>query len=210
MIPVVLSGGSGSRLWPLSRSAYPKQFLPLCSGYSLVQDTVLRLSGSIAEEAPIFVTANDQRFLLADQVQSLGAKGAKGAKGAEIILEPARRNTAPAIALACFAAYERAADSVVLVLPSDHHIENKWAYQQALAVANEAAVKGNLVTFGVVPTKPETGYGYIKADNAGSDGWYGIAAFVEKPNAEVAQQYLDAGDYYWNSGMFAVRSECHR
>ena len=111
MIPVVLSGGSGSRLWPLSRSAYPKQFLPLCSGYSLVQDTVMRLAGSVATEAPIFVTANDQRFLLADQVQTLGAEGA------EIVLEPARRNTAPAIALACFAAQ---------VIPRQPSISRAW------------------------------------------------------------------------------------
>lgn len=203
MIPVVLSGGSGSRLWPLSRSAYPKQFLPLCSGYSLVQDTVMRLAGSVATEAPIFVTANDQRFLLADQVQSLGAEGA------EIILEPARRNTAPAIALACFAAQERAPESVVLVLPSDHHIENKAAFQQVLELANTAAVKGNLVTFGVVPTKPETGYGYIKANNSSADGWLSIDAFVEKPSVELAEQYLESGDYYWNSGMFAFRADVY-
>lgn len=203
MIPVVLSGGSGSRLWPLSRSAYPKQFLPLCSGYSLVQDTVMRLAGSVATEAPIFVTANDQRFLLADQVQTLGAEGA------EIILEPARRNTAPAIALACFAAQERAPESVVLVLPSDHHIENKAAFQQVLELANTAAVKGNLVTFGVVPTKPETGYGYIKANNSSADGWLSIDAFVEKPSVELAEQYLESGDYYWNSGMFAFRADVY-
>ena len=203
MIPVVLSGGSGSRLWPLSRSAYPKQFLPLCSGYSLVQDTVMRLAGSVATEAPIFVTANDQRFLLADQVQTLGAEGA------EIVHEPARRNTAPAIALACFAAQERAPESVVLVLPSDHHIENKAAFQQVLELANTAAVKGNLVTFGVVPTKPETGYGYIKANNSSADGWLSIDAFVEKPSVELAEQYLESGDYYWNSGMFAFRADVY-
>ena len=203
MVPVVLSGGSGSRLWPLSRSAYPKQFLPLCSGYSLVQDTVMRLAGSVATEAPIFVTANDQRFLLADQVQTLGAEGA------EIVLEPARRNTAPAIALACFAAQERAPESVVLVLPSDHHIENKAAFQQVLELANTAAVKGNLVTFGVVPTKPETGYGYIKANNSSADGWLSIDAFVEKPSVELAEQYLESGDYYWNSGMFAFRADVY-
>ncbi|MDY6919169.1 MAG: mannose-1-phosphate guanylyltransferase/mannose-6-phosphate isomerase [Pseudomonadota bacterium] len=200
MIPVILSGGSGSRLWPLSRSAYPKQFLPLCSGYSLVQDTVLRLADSVANEPPIFVTANDQRFLLADQVQALGIDNA------DIILEPARRNTAPAIALACLDACERAPDAIVLVLPSDHHIENKAAYQSVLATAREAAQAGKLVTFGVVPNKPETGYGYIKAATGGDQGWYPIAAFVEKPDLETAQQYLDAGDYYWNSGMFAFRA----
>ncbi|RLT92475.1 mannose-1-phosphate guanylyltransferase/mannose-6-phosphate isomerase [Ketobacter sp.] len=203
MIPVILSGGSGSRLWPLSRSAYPKQFLPLCSEYSLVQETVLRLRGSVADEAPIFVTANDQRFLLADQVQSLDIQDA------HIILEPARRNTAPAIALACFAALERSADAVVLVLPSDHHIENCEVFHRALLTANKAALNGGLVTFGVVPNKPETGYGYIKADNQGSDGWYPIQAFVEKPTLEVAEAYLAAGDYFWNSGMFAFRADLY-
>tara|TARA_B100000674_G_scaffold44217_1_gene30697 strand:- start:29715 stop:31010 length:1296 start_codon:yes stop_codon:yes gene_type:complete len=163
----------------------------------------MRLAGSVATEAPIFVTANDQRFLLADQVQTLGAEGA------EIVLEPARRNTAPAIALACFAAQERAPESVVLVLPSDHHIENKAAFQQVLELANTAAVKGNLVTFGVVPTKPETGYGYIKANNSSADGWLSIDAFVEKPSVELAEQYLESGDYYWNSGMFAFRADVY-
>lgn len=204
MIPVVLSGGSGSRLWPLSRAAYPKQFLPLCSGYSLVQDTVRRLAGSVASETPIFVTANDQRFLLADQVQSLGLNGAN------IILEPARRNTAPAIGLACLAAALRNPKAVLLVLPSDHHIENVDAFQQVLSTANQAAEAGNLVTFGVVPSKPETGYGYIKADHSSSsDGWYSISAFVEKPNLDVAKRYLDSGDYYWNSGMFAFRADVY-
>jgi len=204
MIPVILSGGSGSRLWPLSRAAYPKQFLPLCSGHSLVQDTVLRLKGSVASEPPIFVTANDQRFLLADQIQALDIKGT------DIILEPARRNTAPAIALACFAAVVRDPQAVILVLPSDHHIENTGAFQRALSTANAAAVAGNLVTFGVVPTKPETGYGYIKAQHQQhSEGWYQISAFVEKPSLELAQQYLASGDYYWNSGMFAFRADLY-
>ncbi|AUM11533.1 mannose-1-phosphate guanylyltransferase/mannose-6-phosphate isomerase [Ketobacter alkanivorans] len=203
MIPVILSGGSGSRLWPLSRSAYPKQFLPLCSGYSLVQDTVLRLKGSVADEPPVFVTANDQRFLLADQVQALNLSGA------EIVLEPARRNTAPAIALASFAALERNAESVLLVLPSDHHIENNEAFLQVLEQANQSAMAGNLVTFGVVPTKPETGYGYIKASGSGEGASQPIEAFVEKPNLELAQQYLEAGDYYWNSGMFAFRADVY-
>lgn len=203
MIPVILSGGSGSRLWPLSRSAYPKQFLPLCSGYSLVQDTVLRVKGSVADEPPIFVTANDQRFLLADQVQALGIRSA------EIVLEPARRNTAPAIGLACFAALERDSDAVVLILPSDHHIENTPEFQRVLEQANRSALAGNLVTFGVVPTKPETGYGYIKAAQEGGDTGFPIEAFVEKPNLELAQQYIEAGDYYWNSGMFAFKADVY-
>ena len=201
MVPVILSGGSGSRLWPLSRSAFPKQFLPLCSGYSLVQDTVVRLCGSIAEQSPIFVTANDQRFLLADQVQSLNLRDAK------IILEPARRNTAPAIALACLAALEQAEDAIVLVLPSDHYIENQASFHETLEKANEAARQGYLVTFGVVPNKPETGYGYIKSGSSGNESWYSIEAFVEKPSLEVAETYVQSGDYFWNSGMFAFRAD---
>ena len=203
MIPVILSGGSGSRLWPLSRSAYPKQFLPLCSDRSLVQDTVLRLAGSVADVPPIFVTACDQRFLLADQVLALGLNDA------QIILEPARRNTAPAIALACFAAQERENEAILLVLPSDHHIEENSVFHRALIVARQAAEQGNLVTFGVVPNKPETGYGYIKADNSKAHDWYKISAFVEKPGLELAQQYLQSGDYYWNSGMFAFRADIY-
>jgi mannose-1-phosphate guanylyltransferase/mannose-6-phosphate isomerase len=203
MIPVILSGGSGSRLWPLSRSAFPKQFLSLCSGHSLVQDTVQRVKGSVADEVPIFVTANEQRFLLADQIQGLGVKSP------DIILEPVRRNTAPAIALACFAALERSKDSILLVLPSDHHIEDTAAYHNALALAKAEAAKGNLVTFGIAPTKPETGYGYIKADVSGGEVVYPILEFVEKPAAEVAQQYLDEGCYFWNSGMFAFRADVY-
>lgn len=163
----------------------------------------MRLSGSVAAESPVFVTANEQRFLLADQVQSLALENT------QIILEPARRNTAPAIALACLAALERSADSIVLVLPSDHYIENKGAYHRALETAYEAAKLGNLVTFGVVPDKPETGYGYIKANNVGIDSWYTIDKFVEKPDLAVAKSYLESGDYFWNSGMFAFRADIY-
>ena len=203
MIPVILSGGSGSRLWPLSRSAYPKQFLPLCSDDSMVQETVSRVAQSVANEVPIFVTADDQRFLMAEQVRHLGLDDA------DIILEPARKNTAPAIALACFAALQRSPDSVLLVLPSDHHIENVDAFQTALKEAQLQAQNRKLVTFGIVPTKPETGYGYIQAEVNQEDPCFPIAAFEEKPTLEVAQKYLDAGCYFWNSGMFAFRADVY-
>ena len=203
MIPVVLSGGSGSRLWPLSRSSYPKQFLPLCSEHSMIQETLMRLSGSVVQQPPIFVTADEQRFLLAEQVHSLGVKDAR------IILEPARRNTAPAIALACLCALDSDPDSVVLVLPSDHHIKDVDAFHRVLQLAQESALSGKLVTFGIVPTKPETGYGYIKAGKAREKGasHLPIEAFVEKPDRATAQRYMDEGCYYWNSGMFAFRAD---
>ncbi|MGB3622758.1 mannose-1-phosphate guanylyltransferase/mannose-6-phosphate isomerase [Ketobacter sp. MCCC 1A13808] len=203
MIPVVLSGGSGSRLWPLSRSSHPKQFLPLCSDQSMVQETLTRLSRSVASQSPIFVTAEDQRFLLAEQIRSLGVSDSR------IILEPARRNTAPAIALACLCALEQDPEAVVLVLPSDHHIKDQPAFHEALALANAAALEGKLVTFGIVPSKPETGYGYIKVGNQKSGPSRPIAAFVEKPDFETAKQYVADDHYYWNSGMFAFRADLY-
>lgn len=203
MIPVVLSGGSGSRLWPLSRSAHPKQFLPLCSDQSMVQETLTRLSGSVVDEKPVFVTAEDQRFLLAEQIRNLGISDSR------IILEPARRNTAPAIALACLCALEHNSEAVLLVLPSDHHIRDKIAFHKALTQANDEALSGKLVTFGIVPDKPETGYGYIKVNAQKSGVSFPIAAFVEKPDFETAKQYLEDGNYYWNSGMFAFRADLY-
>ncbi|MCG8538062.1 MAG: mannose-1-phosphate guanylyltransferase/mannose-6-phosphate isomerase [Pseudomonadales bacterium] len=203
MIPVILSGGSGSRLWPLSRAAHPKQFLSLCSDRSMVMDTIHRVSGSVAGEPPIFVTAEDQRFLLAEQVRE------SSIVPGDIILEPARRNTAPAIALACFSALETSKDAVLLVLPSDHHIQNLQAFHGALEEAERQAGEGQLVTFGIVPNKPETGYGYIKANTSEGVDCFPIAAFVEKPTLPVAEQYLSEGCYFWNSGMFVFRADVY-
>ncbi len=202
MIPVILSGGSGTRLWPYSRSQYPKQFLPLVSESTMLQDTITRLDG-VPNIAQPWVICNEQhRFMVAEQMRCCGHKPAG------IILEPVGRNTAPAIALAALAILESGDDSVMLVLPADHAINHVAAFHQALGVAASQAEAGNLVTFGIVPTAPETGYGYIQRhqfiDNKLGDV-FSVKQFVEKPNAEVAERYVASGDYYWNSGMFMFK-----
>ena len=198
MIPVILSGGSGTRLWPLSRRHYPKQFLPLVSTYSMVQETVRRLSGLQEVQAPIAVCNEDHRFMMAEQLWEIGAKPSA------IILEPVGRNTAPAVALAALTA--ASADDILLVLPADHVITNIEAFHEAIAHANALAKEGFLVTFGIVPSEPDTGYGYIKRGASQHGAAYNVDAFVEKPKLEVAQSYLESGDYYWNSGMFAFKA----
>lgn len=169
----------------------------------MVQETLSRLGGSAVNSDPIFVTAEDQRFLLAEQIRALGVEKS------DIILEPARRNTAPAIALACLCAVERDPDAVVLILPSDHNIQKRAEFHQALAEAKSAAEAGCLVTFGVVPTRPETGYGYIKANQLDANQRRPIDCFVEKPSLNVAEEYLADGNYFWNSGMFAFRADMY-
>jgi len=201
LIPVILSGGSGTRLWPLSRSAFPKQFLPLAGDRSMLLQTMDRLQGVTALAAPIVVCNERHRFLVAEQLQ-------QGAiSGADILLEPVGRNTAPALVAAAHAAQQRGGDPVLLVLPADHLIQDVAAFQHALTIAVEAAEAGGLVTFGVVPQRPETGYGYIRTaatdDEAGARA---VAAFVEKPDLATAEHYLERGDYYWNSGMFLFRA----
>lgn len=198
VVPVVLSGGSGTRMWPLSRSHYPKQFLPLVTEHSLFQDTLSRLPSSIGLAAPMVICNQDHRFMVAEQLQQMGVKAES------IILEPVGRNTAPAVALAAL----NAADpkSVLLVLPADHVIENHAALATAVSQACEAARAGALVTFGIVPTGPETGYGYIQR-GAEQGAGYKVASFVEKPDLATAEQYLASGEYYWNSGMFAFTAE---
>ena len=199
MIPVILSGGSGTRLWPLSRKHYPKQFLPLVSSHTMVQETILRLSGIKGIKAPIAVCNEDHRFMMAEQLWDIDATPAA------IILEPIGRNTAPAVAMAALTAASE--DDVLLILPADHVITNLPAFHQAIAEAKKLAKKGFLVTFGVVPTEPETGYGYIKRDTVEHGDAYGVASFVEKPDLETAKAYLESGAYYWNSGMFAFKAE---
>jgi len=196
LLPVVLSGGAGTRLWPLSRELFPKQLLPLVGEQTLLQQTVLRLRGTAAG-APIVVCNDAHRFMVAEQLRVAGFTPLA------TILEPVGRNTAPAIALAAHAALAArgGADSLLLVLPADHVIRDVAALHAAIAVATRHAGRGALVTFGVVPTAPETGYGYIKR-GAAQDAAYGIERFVEKPPHETAQQYLASGQYYWNSGMF--------
>ena len=195
LTPVVLSGGAGTRLWPLSRELYPKQLLPLVGAYTMLQDTVRRLSG-LNITAPIVVCNEAHRFIVAEQLRSIGAPAGL------IVLEPVGRNTAPAIALAALAATSRGSgDGLLLVLPADHVIHDLSAFHAAVRAAAVAARAGQLVTFGVVPHAPETGYGYIQRGTALAAGWR-IARFVEKPERTVAEQFLAAGGYYWNSGMF--------
>jgi mannose-1-phosphate guanylyltransferase/mannose-6-phosphate isomerase len=195
LIPVVLSGGSGSRLWPLSRALLPKQFLPLVSERSMLQDTVSRLRGIPDATAPIVVCSNDHRFLAADQLQRIGVTALAQ------ILEPEGRNTAPAVAVAAMAAVEHEPESIILVLAADHLIRHEEAFRAAVQRALVQAGAGKLVTFGIVPDAPETGYGYIER-GVGSDGCFEVARFVEKPDAARAREFVDSGRFYWNSGMF--------
>ena len=198
LIPVILSGGSGTRLWPLSRESHPKQFLPLLGQHSLLQMTWLRLRGLPGAEQPLIVANEEHRFLVAEQLRQVGAKPSA------LILEPVGRNTAPAIAVAALQAMASGEDPVLLVLPSDHVIADEAGFRTAVLTALAAAETGSLVTFGIVPTAPETGYGYIKA--AAGEGVRPVLRFVEKPDQATAEQYLASGEYFWNSGMFAFRA----
>lgn len=200
MIPVILSGGSGTRLWPLSRGQYPKQFLPLVSGHTMIQETVLRLGGLTGLKAPIAVCNEDHRFMLAEQLWEIGVKPAA------IILEPVGKNTAPAVALAALSAQSE--NDILLILPADHVVADRPAFHEAIAQARKLAEQDLLVTFGIVATEPETGYGYIKAGNEQYGAAFNVAAFVEKPDLQTAQRYLESGDYFWNSGMFAFKAGC--
>ncbi|MFY0655532.1 MAG: mannose-1-phosphate guanylyltransferase/mannose-6-phosphate isomerase [Neptunomonas phycophila] len=193
MLPIILSGGSGTRLWPMSRSSFPKQFLSLNSNQTMLQETVLRL-GNVEEVAVI--CNEDHRFLVAEQMRSIHQK-------CSILLEPVGRNTAPAIAIAAIEAAKAGKENeALLVLSSDHVIKDTDAFKKAISAAEPLVAEGNLVTFGIVPNKPEVGYGYIKAGSSVGEYGFAVAEFVEKPNAETAQEYLDSGSYYWNSGMF--------
>jgi len=194
VVPVILCGGSGSRLWPLSRSAYPKQLLALLGGHSLLQETVLRtreLGVEVAE--PVLVCNEAHRFLAETQLEAIGARP-------RFLLEPEGRNTAPAVALAALLP-DIAPDDLLLVLPADHVIEDTQGLAQAVELALPAAAAGRLVSFGVVPSAPETGYGYIRTAGSG-DGVLPIDRFVEKPDRDTAEAYLATGEYFWNSGMF--------
>jgi mannose-1-phosphate guanylyltransferase/mannose-6-phosphate isomerase len=200
LVPVILSGGSGTRLWPASREAHPKQFLPLAGTHSLLQSTWLRLAG-VPDAAPPLVVGNEEhRFLIAEQLRAVGA-----APGS-ILLEPVGRNTAPAIAAAALVAGADGGDPLLLVLPSDHRIGDEAAFRAAIARARPAAEAGALVTFGIVPDAPETGFGYIRAGAGTGDGVHAVERFVEKPDAATARAYVDSGQYYWNSGMFLFRA----
>jgi mannose-1-phosphate guanylyltransferase/mannose-6-phosphate isomerase len=196
IIPVIMAGGTGSRLWPVSRESYPKQFVSFQdSKPSLFQQALQRLDGIDGLQAPIVLSNDNCRFLVVEQLDAIGIENAN------IILEPVARNTAPAVALAALSAQQKSPDALLLVLAADHLIENIDAFHNAIAIAAENASNGKLATFGVPPNKPETGYGYIKrAESLGEA--FGVESFVEKPNLAKAQQYLSSGEYYWNSGMF--------
>ena len=201
--PIIIAGGSGSRLWPLSRQQFPKQFLTLCGSLSMLQATTARLTG-IEHEPAIVICNEEHRFAVADQL--LQCNTTHGG----IILEPVGRNTAPAIALAAFKALSEGEDPLLLVLAADHVIQNDYAFCQSVMSASQLAINNQLVTFGIVPTKPETGYGYIKRGSVLSrDVGFHVAEFVEKPTFDIAQQYVDSGEYYWNSGMFLFKASVY-
>lgn len=197
IVPVILSGGSGTRLWPLSREAYPKQFLPLVGDDTMLQATWKRVA-SIAGAAPIVVANQEHRFMAAEQLRECKVLPQA------LILEPVGRNTAPAIAIAALQALANGDDALLLVLPSDHVVRNEAAFHAAVKQAAVAAEAGKLVTFGIVPTAPETGYGYIKA--AAGEGVRAVDRFVEKPDLATAEQYVASGEYFWNSGMFLFKA----
>lgn len=208
--PVVLSGGSGTRLWPLSREKYPEQLLPLMGEDSLLQATVRRVEGiegidGATVAPPLVVCGEEYRFVIAEQLRLMGLPG-------RIVLEPEGKNTAPALTLAALAAIKNEADPVLLVMPADHVITDLAAFQAAVCRGAALAARGAIVTFGITPTAPETGFGYIQSGAAFTDavqpaeGGCLIARFVEKPNLATAQAYLDAGTYLWNSGLFMMRA----
>ncbi|MEX1213615.1 mannose-1-phosphate guanylyltransferase/mannose-6-phosphate isomerase [Saccharospirillum sp.] len=195
--PVILSGGSGSRLWPLSRGGYPKQFLPLVGENSMLQATAQRVNRE-GFSSPLMICNEDHRFIVAEQLRSIDVTPSR------IILEPLGRNTAPAVAIAALSALQEREDALLLVMPSDHVIADETAFLAAIQQAKAAAEQGKLVTFGITPEKPETGYGYIQKGEALANlgGVNQVLRFVEKPDAETATDYLASGEYLWNSGIF--------
>jgi len=199
LIPVILSGGAGTRLWPLSREMYPKQLLALTGVHTMLQDTVLRLKGIPGAKLPIVVCNDAHRFTVAEQIHALEVQPLG------ILLEPAGRNTAPAVALAALKAIELDPGATLIVAPADHVIRDVRQFQQAADLAASFAQEGKLVTFGIVANTPETGYGYIRRGEANGPA-YRVAQFVEKPPLDVAQQFIASGDYYWNSGMFVFQA----
>jgi mannose-1-phosphate guanylyltransferase/mannose-6-phosphate isomerase len=200
IIPIILSGGSGTRLWPLSRKHYPKQYLPLVGDNTMLQETILRLNGLDNLADPVIICNADHRFLVAEQCQQIDIVNPT------ILLEPIGRDTAPAIAAAALQSIKDTNDVVLLVLSADHVIQDVEAFHKAINIANKQAQKGKLVTFGIVPTNANTGYGYIKSSNNDHNDVYRVEEFVEKPNLETAKSYLEQGNYFWNSGMFMFQA----
>lgn len=199
VVPVILSGGVGSRLWPTSRSAYPKQLLPLVSERGMLQETVARVADNKVFSAPMIISNDEHRFIIAAQLQEMGMSASHH------VLEPQGRNTAPAAAVAALLC---APDDIILILPADHHIEDQVGFQNAVANAQKLCEDDKIVTFGIVPKGPETGYGYIQQGNELPEtGAYEVACFVEKPNKKTAEDYLTEGNYCWNSGIFMFKAQ---
>lgn len=203
IVPVIMAGGSGTRLWPLSRQLHPKQFLPLVSDQTMLQETCTRLS-DIDHQPPLFICGEDHRFTVAEQLRQ------GGFEFGHIMLEPEGRNTAPAVALAALQAIRNSSqdsEPVLLVLAADHVIKNQQAFEEAVNIALPLAQQGQLVTFGIVPQAPETGYGYIKTGGSlGNGSAMKVDEFVEKPDLATAKDYLSSGEYLWNSGMFMFKA----
>ena len=200
IIPVILSGGSGTRLWPLSRNQYPKQYLPLVGNKTMLQETILRLNGLNGLSDPIIICNVDHRFLVAEQCQKIGIKNPI------ILLEPIGRNTAPAIAAAALQSLKDSDDSTLLVLSADHVIQDVHAFHKAINIARQQSQSFKLVTFGIVPTNANVGYGYLKASNENNNGAYRVKEFIEKPDLKTAEFYLEQGNYLWNSGIFMFQA----
>jgi len=201
--PVILSGGIGSRLWPLSREHYPKQLLALVGEQTMLQSTITRLENIPNLAPPIIVCNEDHRFLVAEQLRCIDIKPSA------ILLEPVGRNTAPAIAIAALAALDNDPDAVLLALPADHLIQKVDIFQEVIKQAFSISNQELLITFGIVPTKPETGYGYIKKGEQINQQIHKVAQFVEKPNLETAIKYLETKDYFWNSGIFLFKAQTY-
>ncbi|HEL4444429.1 TPA: mannose-1-phosphate guanylyltransferase/mannose-6-phosphate isomerase [Escherichia coli] len=202
IIPIIMAGGSGTRLWPLSRSLYPKQFLSLINENSLLQETLKRLDG-LNCLPPVIVSNNEHRFIVAEQLRQFGVDDF------QIILEPVGRNTAPAVALAALKSLELHGDHHMLVLAADHAIQDIEAFHAAVLAAEQESVDNKLVTFDIVPTKPETGYGYIKKGEQVKNSVFKVNSFVEKPDLETAKNYLEQKCYLWNSGMFMFKASVY-
>ena len=200
IIPVILSGGSGARLWPLSRKQYPKQYLSLTGRKTMLQETILRLNGLENLADPIIICNVDHRFIVAEQCKQINISNPL------ILLEPVGRNSAPAIVAAALQSIKDSDDATLLILPADHVIQDIDAFHLAINVANKQAQNGKLATFGIVPIDANTGYGYIKSSKDDNDGTYKVEEFVEKPSLKTAQAYLRQGNYLWNSGMFMFQA----